>query len=273
MTDQAESTIEAIKEEIKSIAVSRFSSPFVGAFIVSWLLWNHRLMFTLFSSVPLSDRFKYIDETLYPSFQLFFGYNIAGPLFSTLIYIFVIPWPTEWVHNWNLHRKLRLRYAELRSEGKRLISEEESHSLKESLADMRAKLEERRRDLIAARRKISAIAMLNVDRLSKNDAIHVCHEYLFSQNFKFHSSGQSPSNVPEIHFARDHSVDLPGYKNVRWAFSDQKLRLFDTDKDLAEQIGEYRFLLGKHLFEGTLVNSKSTIVGIYRGTDFEDFEE
>ena len=269
MTENTETTMDAIKEEIKSIAVSRFSSPFLGAFIVSWLLWNHRLIFTLFSSIPISDRFKYIDETLYPSFSLFFNYNFAGPFISSLIYIFIIPWPTEWVHNWNLHRKLRLRYAELRSEGKRLISEEESYTLKESLAEMRAKLEDRRRDLVAARRKTSAIAMLNIDRLEKNDAIRTCHEYLYSQKFKLHSGASPTSSVPEIHFAKDNSVDLPGYSNVRWSFNGQFLSLFDVDKDAAEQIGEFHFSLKKRRFEGTLVNAKSTIAGLHQIADFE----
>ncbi len=113
------------------------------------------------------------------------------------------------------------------------------------------------------------MAMLSIDRLSNNDAIHFCREYLLSQKFKFHSNAQHHTNAIEIQFARDHSVELPGHKNVRWAFSDQTLRFYDTDKDPAEQIGEYRFTLAKRKFEGTFVNSVSTIVGVHHSADFD----
>ncbi len=51
MSDEAQNTLDAVKEEIKSAVSSRFNSPLLGTFIVSWLAWNHRLIFVLFSSL------------------------------------------------------------------------------------------------------------------------------------------------------------------------------------------------------------------------------
>lgn len=266
--NENENMLEALKEEVKAVALSRFNSPFIGAFLVSWLLWNHRMLFALFASIPLGQRFHYIDEVLYPTAEAFAAYHFIGPAISTLIYIFIMPWPTEWVHRWNLQRKLRLKQAELRADGHRLLTEEESSELRKTVGELRTSLTKMRGDLTAERRKVRALSLRTLkDR--KADAIErILIDYITSQPFKIRTGRGEIRDDTLIRFNRDGAVDISGYRNMRWGYGAQEIRLFDADREQGA-LGAIRFSDSNHSFQGNLDGLGTVqITGVYSHIDF-----
>ena len=87
---------------IKATLYERISNPLIGTFVLSWLLWNYRLIWVLLSSMQTTDKFTYIDIILYPfkwdwtnkllHIENFITplYLFVGPLLTTLVYIYII---------------------------------------------------------------------------------------------------------------------------------------------------------------------------------------
>lgn len=268
MTDQTENMLETIKDEIKAAAVSRFNSPFVGAFLVSWVLWNHRLIFALFSSLPLGERFHYIDEVLYPTTGAFALHHLIGPTLSTILYIFVMPWPTEWVHRWNLQRKLRLRHAELRAEGHRLLTEMESHQLLTKVGELKESLARMRGELTSERRKTRALSLQTMAGRKDEDIKAIHTAYLTSQAFTIRAGKAAFPDPTHIRFTADGAVDIPGFSNVRWAYAKNSIHLYDADQEQGA-MGQLQFAVHSNTFEGTLEGlGLVQIKGVYSHVDF-----
>lgn len=268
MKDQNETIMETLKEELKTTAASRLNSPLIGAYLVSWLLWNHRMILTLLSGLPLDQRFHYIDEVLYPTVQTFTFYHLIGPALSTAFYIFLMPWPTEWVYRWNLYRKHRLRQAELRAEGHRLLTEEESVELQKKIGELRATLAEMRNDLTQDRRKIRALRIKTIGGRKGADIERINSEYITSQPFKIRAGRGDLKENAIIRFNRDHSVDVDGYRNMRWHFSGNDLHLFDAEQEHGA-LGSVKFAESSNSFEGQIEGLGAVqIKGVFSQIDF-----
>ncbi len=266
MSGEQTVTLEDIKEEIKAVAFSRFNSPFLAALTISWFAWNHRLIFVLFSDQSVADRFSFIDEKLYPTLGEFLTLNFGGPLASALIYIFLLPWPTEWVHRWNLQRKLKLRYADLRAEGHRLLTEEESVRMRQSINEMKEQLNDRRIDLLASKRKNKALAFKITQEAGEELKLRIYRDYLTSQPFKI---ALKRGNAPDyLRFLSDGATELPGHANVRWYYSKNSVHFVDTDREEGA-MGSITFNPGTNTFIGTLGEfGEVRISGVHQERDF-----
>ncbi|MEN5365630.1 hypothetical protein ABE571_04430 [Stenotrophomonas sp. TWI273] len=268
MTNQNDTIVETFKEEVKAAALSRVNSPFLGAYLVSWVLWNHRMIFALFSGMPLGQRFHYIDEVLYPTAKTFALYHFLGPILSTIVYIFLVPWPTEWVHRWNLQRKLRLKQADLRADGHRLLTEAESVELQKKVGELRTTLAEMRGELTGERRKVRALSMKTLEGRRADEIERILINYVTSQPFKIRAGRAEFKDGTTMRFNRDGAVEITGYRNMRWAYVAQEIRLFDADQDQGA-LGPVRFANSSNAFEGTLEGlGMVQIQGIYSHVDF-----
>lgn len=107
----------------------RASSPLIGSFVLSWLVWNYRLIMVLLSDQPVAGRFQYIDTALYghgwsAAFQLF-----LGPLLCALTYIFLYPVITKWINGYWFRKQNELKKQRDEIEGARLLTVEESQAV------------------------------------------------------------------------------------------------------------------------------------------------
>lgn len=130
--------------------VSRTSSPLFGALGISWLVWNHRLLFVLFADKPVSWRFAYIDVHLYPDTWRFVAYNVVGPVASALFYLYVFPYPAREVFKFTLKKKRELNELANEIEGQRLLTVDEGQVLRRQIdeaAAQRAQLVESANDI------------------------------------------------------------------------------------------------------------------------------
>lgn len=74
-------------ESIRQQVGDRVTSPIFGSFFISWLLWNYRLLFVLFSDLSAEERFHYIDQTLYPNWPIILGRGLLLPAVMCGLYI------------------------------------------------------------------------------------------------------------------------------------------------------------------------------------------
>ncbi|TMU57119.1 hypothetical protein [Flagellimonas algicola] len=126
--------IYEIKKSINSILYERVSSPLFGTFIVSWLIWNWRIVYLTFFVDSDKIELNKVDFILKNYNQVEF--LVWYPLISTVILITIIPFISNGAY-W-----LNLRFSQWKIdqkkiiEKKQLLSIEQSIKLREQFSDM-----------------------------------------------------------------------------------------------------------------------------------------
>ncbi|MHC9510896.1 hypothetical protein [Kangiella sp. M94] len=130
--------MQDIIKSIKAYLYDRSSSPLLGAFICSWLVWNYKLIIIVFSSEELSGKFVFISE--YWSEQLFWGASyFIFPSMLTALYIFAYPYIAKPVYEFSLKIQRELKKIKQQQENEMLLSVEESRQLRVEIASLREK--------------------------------------------------------------------------------------------------------------------------------------
>lgn len=130
-----------LKEALESLRtnwISRATSPLFGALAISWVVWNHRLLFVLFSEKSIAWRFNYIDSRLYPTVADFALYHFVGPVLSAVLYLYLFPYPARAVFRYTLKRRKELNDISLAIEGQQLLTLEEAQMLRKEMANAEA---------------------------------------------------------------------------------------------------------------------------------------
>lgn len=96
--------IEDISKSIRSHYSNRVTSPLIKTFVIMWAIWNYKLLFTLFSAMPAHYKFDYIERYIFINEWVMFSNGILYPLLTTLLFIFIYPWPARFVYEYT-HRK------------------------------------------------------------------------------------------------------------------------------------------------------------------------
>ncbi|WP_426483308.1 hypothetical protein [Flavobacterium sp. 2] len=174
--------IDEIKKSINSIFTERVSSPFYGTLIVSWLIWNWKIVYlTFFVDQDKLDKIKidFIIDNYNDVWHL-----VYFPLISTFTLITIIPFLTNgayWLDlkftTWRVNQKNEI-------EGKRLLTLEQSIKLRSELRELEEnfeKLLERKNDEIQLLQN-----SLNELSNSKTDSetINFNDEKTFSNDYK-----------------------------------------------------------------------------------------
>jgi hypothetical protein len=126
--------IEETKKSIQSILSQRVSSPFYGTLIISWLIWNWKIIYlTLFISEKKITESK-IDFIVTNYSET--TYLLWFPLLSTIILLTIVPFITNgayWLdlvfNNWRENTKNTI-------ERKQLLTIEQSIVLREQIVNM-----------------------------------------------------------------------------------------------------------------------------------------
>ena len=114
--------LKGMFEELKN----RISSPFMSSFLISWILWNHKLVMVLLSGDDVEKKWYYMEHVLYPSshfvdfpfqagffdwlntvnfWHLFntFWFLLIAPLMSVWFYHFCYPYMEVWFYKKHLN--------------------------------------------------------------------------------------------------------------------------------------------------------------------------
>lgn len=120
-----------IKKSLSSILYERTTSPFYGSLIVSWLLWNWRIVYLTFF---ISEKTLQVDKITYISNNYSNIHHIVTfPLFSTIILLTIIPFISNGAYWLNLKFETWKKDQKNQIERKQLLTLEQSLDLREQL--------------------------------------------------------------------------------------------------------------------------------------------
>lgn len=124
---------------IKAYLYDRTSSPLLGSLIVSWSAWNYKFIMLILSNLSYSDKLRMIS-ILYDTYMEFWGIGILFPLSTSLIYLFVFPYPALVVYKFSLKRRLDLNKIKQENENSKLLTAEESINLRMEMESIKLKI-------------------------------------------------------------------------------------------------------------------------------------
>lgn len=127
------------KKSVESILSQRLTSPFYGTLIISWLIWNWKIIYlTIFISDDkiTGNKIDYIIANCNDTWHL-----VYYPLFSTAAILLLLPFVTNgayWLdlifNKWRVNKKNFV-------EGKQLLSIEQSLDIREQIVKMENRFE------------------------------------------------------------------------------------------------------------------------------------
>ena len=161
--------MDEIKKSLRSILYERTTSPFYGTFILSWLIWNWKIIYvTLFISENTikKDKLKYLyDNHLIDELNL-----IVWPFFSTIILLTVFPFISNGAF-W-----LKLKFDKWKRDKKNEVQLKQMLTIEESIKIMEqlAKQDELFQKLLSEKDlKISQLEQLNNSIVNANDGLSI----------------------------------------------------------------------------------------------------
>jgi len=111
----------------------------LGAFAISWAAWNYRFILVLVSSMPVAEKFAYIDSNIFDSYKNIFLHGTLYPLITTLSLIFIYPIPAKFVYEYWRKRQRDLKEIQQRIDDETPLTREEARELRHET--LNAKLE------------------------------------------------------------------------------------------------------------------------------------
>ncbi len=134
---------EDMTRSIKASLYERVSSPLFGAFLVSWSLWNYKVILIIFSSLPVIEKIDHLEGiTVYKDTFDFVTCGFVYPLFSSLLFIFLYPFPAKIIYGyWNRKQK-ELKELKQKIEDETPLTIEESRRIRRNAMRLEVEFEE-----------------------------------------------------------------------------------------------------------------------------------
>jgi hypothetical protein len=122
--------VDDLIKSLKAQLYERASSPLLSVFVLSWLLWNYRFVSILFSTIPVIEKFNFIDTKLFSTYEDYLLRGFSYPLITTLLFIFVYPYPAKFVYQFWRNRLKELKEIRQKIEDETPLTIEESRNIK-----------------------------------------------------------------------------------------------------------------------------------------------
>lgn len=105
----------------------RITSPLSSTLVLSWIVWNYRVILAILSDLDINAKFVVLNELTNLSCNA--TRLIWGPLVTTLVLIFFYPFPARFVYWFWRKQQHALRATRQRIEGETLLTTEESRRI------------------------------------------------------------------------------------------------------------------------------------------------
>ncbi len=122
-----------ILKTIKAQLYERAISPLSGVFVLSWCLWNYRFITVLFSSLSVTEKFGFIESQLFPDWSTYVLRGFLYPLFTTVLIIFLYPYPARYVYEFWRKRQKELKEIRQKIEDETPLTVEESRQIRKQV--------------------------------------------------------------------------------------------------------------------------------------------
>ncbi len=100
---------DEVTKSILSNIQDRAVSPLFGAFVISWSLWNYKFILAILAFIPLAEKISFIEQVLYPELCRSIVFLGAGPILTSLGFIFGYPYPARLVFRFWRQKQKELR--------------------------------------------------------------------------------------------------------------------------------------------------------------------
>lgn len=130
--------MDDIVKSVKAHLYDRTTSPLSGAFLLSWGVWNYKMLFVLFSSLDVDVKFDYISTFLYPASYDCLMKGFVFPLLTTLFFIFIYPYPSRFVYEFWRRRQKEVKEIRQKIEDETPLTIEESREIRRAALQMEA---------------------------------------------------------------------------------------------------------------------------------------
>ena len=165
-----------LAKTVKAQLYERVSSPLLGAFTISWIVWNYRFVLLLLSSMPIADKFTYIDNNIFNSPESVFLRGSLYPILTSLLLIFVYPIPAKFVYGYWRKRQRELKEVQQRIDDETPLTREEARELRQETLKSTLELEQEVGRKMAeivrlkeAIKELQPIEKIKLDKQSKQD--------------------------------------------------------------------------------------------------------
>ena len=132
--------MDTLKELLQSLTThlrERVSNPLYGAFIISWIVFNFRLLMVLVGDGGFREKIEFIDFALYPTAELTLQRGFVYPLLVASTFVVIAPLVRRWVAVFTGERDAITTAELLRVAGKTPLSPEKADALRQYLSSER----------------------------------------------------------------------------------------------------------------------------------------
>ncbi|HIF9169511.1 TPA: hypothetical protein ACX6PO_002236 [Photobacterium damselae] len=126
---------------IKAYLYEKAVSPLLGSLIISWCAWNYKFLLMLVSGLSFPDKLRYIN-ILYSSAHDVYFHGILLPFLTSMAYLFLFPFPAQWVYQFSLKRQQVLNELKNKVQENELLTLEQSKMIRNQLIDVEKKSDE-----------------------------------------------------------------------------------------------------------------------------------
>jgi len=114
---------------IKTQIATRLSSPLFGAFALSWITYNHKYLFILFSGGSIDSRLELARKACFPNWDAVLTNGILYPAYGAMVFLIVYPLLSIVVFAWWEMTQIMLKWTKLYLSKKTPVDQEEHNKL------------------------------------------------------------------------------------------------------------------------------------------------
>ncbi|WP_291912271.1 hypothetical protein [Limnohabitans sp.] len=200
--------IEDILQSAKQTLVERFSSPLLGAFLISWVVWNWKFLVILFSDASVTTTFDLVHRLAFPDWTAILLKGFAFPLMTSLAYVFLYPYPARFVYEFTLKRQREINEIKQRITNETPLTLERSTQLRaEFVARDRRSSEEIQRLNEEITSLKAALDSKPADSGSLSKTVHLNNELSPSEFSLLHLLSTSGGSANEFEIIKKSGID------------------------------------------------------------------
>lgn len=117
---------------VKAQLYERVSSPLLFSFVLSWLVWNVRVIIVAISDMSPAAKFLFIDTVHNASTKDWWIHNLVGPGVTAAAFIFLYPFPAKWVYIFARSQQKKLKEIQQKIDDETPLTKAEARALREA---------------------------------------------------------------------------------------------------------------------------------------------
>lgn len=120
---------------IREYVSDRFLSPLSSSITAAWCLWNYKALIVILSGESAIRKIHLMHLVYQDPFYSVF-HLVVGPLATAIFYIYVFPYPSNWVYSYSLRRRKEALERKREIEDQTPLTQEESRAIRERFDSM-----------------------------------------------------------------------------------------------------------------------------------------